>query len=307
MTVSSFSLTASDGVPVVVHAWLPETEPTGVILISHGMAEYAMRYDRFAEEAVSRGFAVYANDHRGHGETAGSLSRLGYLADGDGFARVMEDLHELALEIARRHPNVPIALLGHSFGSFVAQLFIETYGSLLASCVLSGTKGPDPLLATSGYIAASVIALFTGRKKPSPFLTQLSFGTYNERISNPQSPSSWLSRDVAEVEKYDASPWAGFMCTTGFYQDLTRGLTRIHRKKMIDSIPRNLPVFLVCGSDDPVGGYAKTVRRLAERYSTSGVKDVALKIYEGARHELLNETNRDEVTADILDWISPCR
>lgn len=307
MTIPSFSLTVSDGVPIAVHSWLPETAPTGVIMISHGMAEYAMRYDRFAEAAVSRGFAVYANDHRGHGETAGSLSRLGYLADGNGFVRAMEDLHELALEIARRHPGLPVVLLGHSFGSFVSQLFIETYGHLLKACILSGTRGPDPVLGISGAIAAFVIATVSGRKKPSPFMNQLSFGTYNKRIKNPASPSSWLSRDEAEVELYDASPWAGFICTTGFYQDLTRGLLMIHRKKMIASIPRSLPVFLICGSDDPVSNYSKTVRRLASIYSEAGLVDVALKIYDGARHEVLNETNRDEVTADILDWISGCR
>lgn len=307
MTASSFSLTASDDTPVVVHVWLPGTAPSGVLLISHGMAEYAMRYDRFAEAATARGYAVYANDHRGHGETARSLSNLGYLADGDGFARVMEDVHEVALEIGLRHPGLPVILLGHSFGSFIAQLFIETYGNLLKGCVLSGTKGPDPLVTVSGFCMASAVAACIGRRKPSPFLMQLSFGTNNSRVKNPESPSSWLSRDVAEVEKYDASPWAGFICAAGLYQDLTRGLMKIHRPKMITSIPRELPVFFVCGSEDPVGGYAKSVRRLAELYSEAGIKDVALKVYDGARHELLNEINRDEVTADLLDWMSSCR
>lgn len=307
MTAASFSLSASDGVPVVVHVWQPETVPSGVILVSHGMAEYAMRYERFAAAATARGYAVYAPDHRGHGETARSLSNLGYLADGDGFTRVMEDLRELALEIGRRHPGLPIVLFGHSFGSFVAQLFIETHGGLLKGCALSGTKGPDPVVTAAGFIVSSVMAALFGRKKTSPFLTSLSFGSNNNRIQNPESPSSWLSRDTSEVEKYDASPWAGFMCTTGFYRDLTLGLLKIHRKRMIAAIPRELPVFFVCGSDDPVGKYAKTVRRLASLYSEAGVQDVALKVYDGARHELLNEINREEVTADLLDWISSCR
>ena len=307
MTGETFLFKASDGNDIAVHHWLPEADPSIVILISHGMAEFAARYDRFAEAANARGYAVFAPDHRGHGETAGSLSKLGYLADGDGFGRVMEDLHEIALDLKSRYPGKPLVLLGHSFGSFVSQFFIESYGDLLKGCVLSGTRGPDTVTVAFGLIFAKLVSFCCGRKKPSPFLTQLSFSANNKRIQNPESPNAWLSRDAAEVEKYDASPWAGFTCSAGFYRDLASGLSRIHRKGNIARIPRGLPVFLLCGSDDPVGAYGKTVRALADLYTSSGMSDVALKIYEGGRHEMLNETNRDEVTADILDWIAGCR
>ena len=306
MDAQTFYLTASDNAQIAVHRWLPLTQPRGIILISHGMMEYAMRYDRFADAAIAQGFAVYAPDHRGHGETAGSLLKLGYLADKNGFERVTEDIHELTLEIQSRHPNTAVILLGHSFGSFVSQMFIEKYGNLLAGCVLSGTRGPDPLVVFGGKITANVIALLCGKKKQSPFLMQLSFGTYNDRISNPGSPNSWLSRDVSEVEKYDASPWAGFTCTAGFFKDLLSGLSSIHRPDALQGIPENLPVFIICGAEDPVGSYGKTVKKLADILTDKGINDLALKIYEGSRHELLNETNRDEVTADVLDWISGC-
>ena len=174
MNAETFYLTASDNQQIAVHRWLPLTKMRGIILISHGMAEYAMRYDRFADAALAQYFGVYAPDHRGHGETAGSLLKLGYLADKNGFVRVMEDLHELTLEIQSKHPDTPIILLGHSFGSFITQMYIENYGNLLSGCVLSGTRGPDPLLVFGGKIAANVIAFCCGKKKPSPFLTTTS-------------------------------------------------------------------------------------------------------------------------------------
>jgi len=304
MTNDTFLLTASDGIKVTVHRWMSEAKPSAVILLSHGMAEYAMRYDRFAEAAVKTGYAVYAPDHRGHGETAGSLDKLGYLADHEGFERVLDDLHELTLYINKQHPETPIILLGHSFGSFVSQMYLEKFGDLLAACVLSGTTGPNPVLVTVGRLAANLVAFLGGKKKPSAFLTNLSFGSYNKRIPGATSPNSWLSRDKEEVDKYDASPWAGFTCTAGFYKDLTHGLSFIHRQAAYDWIPRDLPIFLVSGDCDPVGSYGKTVRKLADIYRAQGLSRVKLTLYPGARHEILNETNRDEVTADILGWIA---
>jgi len=306
MDAETFYLTASDNTQIAVHRWLPVVKPRGIILISHGMAEYAMRYDRFANAALAQGFGVYAPDHRGHGETAGSLLKLGYLADKNGFERVMEDLHELTLEIKSTHPEISVILFGHSFGSFVSQMYIEKYGNLLSGCILSGTRGPEPLLVFGGKIAANVIAFCCGKKKQSPFLTQLSFGTYNDRIQNPGSPNAWLSRDTAEVEKYDASPWAGFTCTVSFFQDLMTGLSRIHTYEALNGIPKNLPVLIICGSEDPVGMYGKTVKKLADILTEKGISNLLLKTYEGGRHELLNEINRDEVTADIMGWISKC-
>lgn len=307
MIKDSFTLTASDGFSIVVHRWLPDGKPNGVLQISHGMAEFAMRYDHFAEAAVKAGMAVFAQDHRGHGETAGTLDRLGYLADRGGFERVAQDLREVTLHVQGLFPGLPIFLFGHSFGSFVSQMYIERFGDLLSGCVLSGTRGPDPLTVAGGRLMAGLVCLFRGKKRPSPFLTALSFGTYNARIPGAKSPNSWLSRDEGEVERYDASPWTGFTCTSGFYRDLMHGLSLIHRTASIRAIPRALPVLIMSGSDDPVGGYGKTVSRLAELYRAAGMGRVHLKLYEGGRHEMLNETNKAEVVADVLAWIASVR
>lgn len=303
MTKDTFFLQATDGVKIAVHRWKGDGEPKAVIQISHGMAEYAMRYDSFAEALVNAGYAVFAADHRGHGETAGSLDKLGYLSDGDGFARVTQDQKEITEEINKQFPKIPVILFAHSFGSFIGQMYIEQYGDKLAGCILSGTMGPNPLKTAGGQIMASLVCMFKGRKKPSPFLTHLSFGSNNKRIKNPKSTNAFLSRDEAEVEKYDASPWSGFTCTGGFYQDLMSGLSRIHEPSAISWIPDNLPVFFIAGSEDPVGDYGKSVEKLYKMYKDKGLKRLEIKIYKGGRHELLNDTCKEETIADILTWI----
>ncbi len=304
MTKDTFYLNATDGVRIAVHTWLPDATPAAVIQISHGMAEYAMRYDRFAQEAVKSGYAVFAADHRGHGETAGSLDKLGYLADTDGFERVVEDQYEITLDIKKKFPQTPVILFGHSFGSFIAQRYIQKHGEDVSACILTGTTGPNPALVGGGRLAANLVALFDGRKKPSPFLTKLSFGSYNKNFPDAKSPNSWLSRDIAEVDAYDASPWSGFTCTAGFYQDLMAGLSLIHTPGALSGLPLNLPVLLASGSEDPVSGSGRTVKLLADMYRNIGIKNVKMVLYPGARHEILNETNRDEVTKDLLDWIT---
>ena len=303
MSAETFYLEMNDGERVAVHAWRPSSTPTAVLQICHGMAEYAMRYERFAEAAVASGYAVFAADHRGHGLTAGSLDKLGYLADRNGFDRVVEDQREISRAIQARIPGRPIVLFSHSFGSFVGQGFIERYGREISGAILSGTRGPDPITVCSGRFLAHAICLFSNRRKPSHFLTQLSFGGCNKRIPDAQSPNTWLSRDAREVEKYDASPWSGFPCSAGFYRDLMDGLSQIHRKRALAGIPRSLPVLMLVGEDDPIGSYGKTVRALERRYRANGMARVTVKTYRKARHELLNDVNRDEVTADITEWM----
>ncbi len=303
MKKESGFLQAGDGASLAWYLFECEGTPRGIIQICHGMAEYAMRYERFAEAACARGFTVWAHDHRGHGQTAGSLDRAGYLADGDGFSRVVEDLRLMNTSVSQRFPSVPLYLLAHSFGSFVGQEYIQLYGAELAGCIISGSSGPKPVAVALGRLAADLRSFFRGRYKKDYLLDRLMFGTYNKGISEPQSPNAWLSRDPAEVEKYDASPWTGFVCTTGFFQDFIRGLSRIQSRRAVARVPSSLPIFIVAGERDPVGNHGKTLPSLEGLFTRAGLRDVQLKLYPGARHEILNETNRDEVTADILDWI----
>jgi len=296
-------LPAQDGARLAWYLFECDGNPKGVIQICHGMAEYAMRYEGFAEAACAHGFAVWAHDHRGHGQSAGSLDRVGYLADGDGFTRVVEDLRLMNTAVTERFPSVPVILFAHSFGSFVGQRYIQLYGSQLAGCILSGSSGPKPVLVTLGRLVADLRSFMRGRYKKDYFLNTLMFGSYNKGIKNPRGPNAWLSRDTTEVEKYDASPWTGFVCTTGFFQDCMHGLSCIHTRSCMAQVPALLPIFIVAGLKDPVGNYGKTLPILKRLFLQAGVQDVQLKLYPGARHEILNEINRHEVTADIFNWI----
>jgi len=303
MGKNTVRVVADDGLAIAVHRWETEFAPRGVILISHGMGEYAMRYDRFAETATRAGFSVWAPDHRGHGETAGSLSRLGHLADRKGFPRVVEDFRLVAQEARRLHPSAPFFVLGHSFGSLVALSFIERYGDDIAGCVLVGTIGPRPFASRAGIALAGLVSAFRGKRRPSPFLQRVTFGSYNRRVVAPASPNSWLSRDAAEVERYDSTPWSGFVSTAGFFRDLSRGLRDVHRPRAIARIPKDLPIFVASGGDDPVGRYGEGPTRLVRSLIKGGAAKTSLRVYRLARHELVNELNRDEITSDLIAWI----
>ncbi|CEM60690.1 alpha/beta hydrolase [Treponema phagedenis] len=296
-------ITQSDGEKVFLYEWIPDGNFRGVIQLVHGMAEHAGRYAEFAGAAVKNGYAVFAADHRGHGKTAGSKENLGYLADSDGFNRVLEDQREINAMIQQRYPQKPVYLIGHSFGSFISQGYIEKYADTVKACILIGTSGPNPAAGVGKLLADSICAI-RGRKKVSSLLQALSFGSFNKGIKNPQTPTDWLSRDANEVAKYNGDPYCGFACTAGFYQDLLGGLRQIHRKEAMAAIPKEFPVLLLAGAADPVGNYGKSVKMLEAIYKGNGMKNVSCVLYEGARHEILNETNKTEAMKDIFQWLN---
>ena len=294
--------TMSDSASIAVYAWLPEQAPKAVIHIVHGMAEHALRYDDFAKTACKRGFAVIASDHRGHGKTGAKSGLMGYLADEDGFGRVVEDQKEINAEIQKQYPALPVVIVGHSFGSFVTQEYIERYGTTVKAAVLIGSAGPNPSVSVA-LTLANLNCAFKGRKSAAKFMNALVFGSYNRRIPNPHTAFDWLSRDEKEVKKYIDDEYCGFVCTAGFFQDFMRGLKRLHTSDSLKGIPAGLPVFITAGAEDPVSSGGKTLKTLYSIYQDMGMQDVTLKLYENARHEILNETNKEDVKADILGWI----
>ncbi len=293
--------TMSDGTAVALHQWLPKKTPKAVIHIVHGMAEHSLRYDGFAEDACKHGFTVFSADHRGHGKTAG-YGLKGYLADKDGFKRVVDDQKEINEEIGKIYPDVPVIILGHSFGSFITQSYIENYGNTVSACILSGSAGPNPIIGIALFLA-NLNVLFHGKKNISKMMDKLSFGSYNKKIKSPKTKFDWLSRDENEVIKYINDDLCGFICTAGFYKDLMQGLKIIHTRSALSQIPATLPILIAAGSEDPVSSYGKTLLKLYSLYKQNGIKNVEIKLYEGARHEILNETNKEEVKTDIFGWI----
>lgn len=299
-----FTFEDPGGYRIYVYQWLPdpETPPKAVVIIAHGMAEHAGRHGRLAERLTEAGYSVYAPDHRGHGRTAQSREDLGYLGE-DGFRAAVADLRQLHQIVKQKHPELSVFLLGHSMGSFLVQHYIYRYGGDLQGALLSGTCGDRGLALYGGILLAKLIMRLKGPQSPSPFLQNLSFMGYNNGIRPRRTQFDWLSRDAAEVDRYLADPLCGTICSAAFFHDLYRGLHDIRQRKNRRLIPSKIPLYLFSGDQDPVGSYTRTVRRLISTYRKLGLWDVTHRFYPGGRHEMLHETNREEVIADLITWL----
>ncbi|MDQ6942401.1 MAG: lysophospholipase [Candidatus Eremiobacteraeota bacterium] len=299
ISATTFSF-PNEGVDVIGERRLPDAAPKAIVVIAHGMAEHAARYARFAGELATGGYAVYAPDHRGHGRTAGGDDCLGW-AGGDGWNGMLRDLDRLAALVAQRHPGVPLFLLGHSMGSVLAQRFAQLHGDRLAGLILSGSFGGAPNI-NAGIAVARVLRLLRGDRAPSP-LQRTMFAGFNKTFTPQRTGFEWLSRDDAEVRKYADDPWCGFTFSNRFLVDMLRGYAESWKAANERRIPVALPVLFFSGALDPVGANTRAVTALAERYRALGLRDVQVTFYPGARHETLNETNRDEVVRDVMAWL----
>jgi alpha-beta hydrolase superfamily lysophospholipase len=300
-----------DGTKLFLYRWMPEQQTKAVLHIVHGMAEHAYRYRRVAEKLTAAGIEVWAADQRGHGKTAnpqingqGRGGLLGHCADGNGNAFVTKDIHAINKEI-QKNTNVPVFLLGHSWGSFNVQNYIEEYSNdlIISGCILSGTRGPGDIMIKIGVPFLTVLAFFRGQRKGSSLAKAMADGQYIKPFLPNRTPFDWLSRDEEEVDKYVNDPFCGMLCSSGFYRDLTRLLNKIHRSKAMARIEKQLPVYVFSGSADPVGGMGTITTALVNEYRKLGIKDLEFVLYPGARHETLNETNREEVMDNLLSWI----
>ncbi|GAB3580516.1 lysophospholipase [Calidifontibacter terrae] len=303
MRSDTFLLDTHDSTPVFVRRWLPNGEPHSVVQIAHGMAEHSGRYARFAEALTNAGYTVYADDHRGHGETAPDRKDVGYFADQNGWDAVADDLHVLTDQIHSNHPGLPVVLFGHSMGSFLSRTYATRWSGDISALVLCGTAGPAGPLGVVGKGIAKAQAKLRGARHTSGLMNTLTFGQYNSAFKPNRTDFDWLSRDPAEVDKYIADPHCGNVFTAGFYADMIGGLQHANSAEEMKKIRRDLPILVISGSKDPVGANGKGVEAVAAALRTAGVTDVTLTLYPDARHELLNETNRDEVTADVLRWM----
>ncbi len=308
MTEDTFIFEGSDKKEIFTHKWLPgdgsETlNIKAAVQIAHGMAEHSARYNSFAKMLTDNNFAVYANDHRGHGQTAGSLENLGYFSDTNGWDLVIEDMSLLTTRIKNNHPNVPIFLFGHSMGSFLCRDYMFTFGNNIAGVILSATASDPGLLGNVGIMISKIESLIKGGKAKSTLMDSLSFGSFNKAFRPNRTKFDWLSRDNAEVDKYVDDPFCGTVFTAGFFNDLLRGIKKINRDENIRNTPKDLPVYLFSGSDDPIGDFTKGVKKIFAVYEKAGIKDLTIKFYKDGRHEMLNEINQKEVYNDIINWL----
>lgn len=293
---------AEDGLQIPVSVWAPPHQPTAIILLFHGLGEYAARYDRFARVCASRGFAVVAHDHRGHGDSCSQVE-LGHFADEHGWYKVISDCLAVRERAVELFPGTPVALLGHSMGSYIAQSFVIQHPDSVDALVLSASSFSSRVQLFAGRLLARIECWRLGRRGRSKLLDRMSFGEFNRRFAPNRTEFDWLSRDEAEVDKYVTDPLCGSPSSCGLWLDLTSAVDGISTLDALRRVPESLAVCIFGGEADPVGGQ-RGLTRLARAYRKSGHENVSLKIYAGGRHEMLNEVNRDEVTDDILGWIT---
>ena len=277
MDETTFTMTAADGTKVAVDRYSPDGAPKAIVQIAHGMGEHAARYRRVAEALTAHGYVVYANDHRGHGRTAGSPDRYGDLGDG-GWAGLVSDIGELGALARSEHPGIPLVVVGHSMGSFALQQYLLDHSADLDAAVLSGTSAMD-------VIAAGI--------DPTK---EVDLSAFNAPFEPARTEYDWLSRDPAEVDKYVADAACGFGLDPRATAGMVDGLAATADPERLAGIVSSVPIYLVSGDDDPLAGGGALIDLVADRYRQAGVADVTVARYAGARHEVFNETNRDEIT-----------
>lgn len=305
MIKETFTFQGQDGKSVFTRRWLPDSSESvkGTVQISHGMAEHSKRYSDFADRLTKNGFAVYANDHRGHGETEGHVEKLGYFADNDGWNLVVSDMNKLNDIIQKAHPGIPVFIFGHSMGSFLSRDYMFTYPEKIEGVILSGTGGDPGFLGSAGIMITSLESKLRGKKAQSRLMDKMSFGSFNKAFRPNRTAFDWLSRDEKKVDQYIDDPFCGTIFTAGFFRDLLCGIKKINKASNIEKIPVELPIYLYSGTNDPVGDFTKGAKQVYNSYKKAGIKDLSLKFYEEGRHEMLNEINREEVMNDIVDWL----
>ena len=300
MHTTSFTSNAPDQMPIFMRLW-PRDNARAAVLIAHGASEHGARYARVATALNSAGYAVGAPDHRGHGLTAGR-GQLGVFGDADGWNRAVGDLERAAAVLRERCPGVPLVLVGHSMGSLMAQQYIAEHGTAIDGAVLSGSMLIDGFLALAPLVEAELAK--GGRDAPCTVMAEMmAGGGFTAGLENVETPFDWLSRDRAEVRAYIEDPLCGFPLSTGAWVDLLVN-NRIPRNAAdYARIPGDLPLYVFAGDKDPVNQNLSALHELLRRYAAAGMRRVSSRFYAGARHETLNETNRDEVTQDLVAWL----
>jgi len=275
----TFTFDAADGLKIFTYRWLPSGPVRGVLQISHGMGEHALRYRTPLQPLLDAGIAIYANDHRGHGHTATNKSELGDFG-ASGFAGLVDDMARLSKIARREHPGRKLILFGHSMGSFAAQIYVVEHSALIDGLVLSGSAAFDMLQAPRGGLRA-----------------------IGEGMGKTRTPFDWLSRDEKEVDAYIADPLCGFTANDASRNSMFAAGAVAVDPKQLARIRKDLPVYIFAGDKDPINAELTRLTPLVERYRAAGISDITTDFYRDGRHEMLNETNRAEVVRNLQNWL----
>lgn len=289
-----------------VHAclWKPEGEARGVVQIIHGMCEYAERYAPFAKFLNENGFIVCADDHLGHGKSVKSAEDLGYFNDQRDYKIIIEDIHELKLTVHKETGELPWFVLGHSMGSFFCRNYIAIYGNEFKGAIIMGSGFKSKATLNTALFAVKLNAAFCGWRNRSKTIKKLAFGSYNKKFKPNRTANDWLSKDPSNVDAYEKDPLCGFDFTNNGYYILFSVIKAACSKKIISAVPKDLPVYFVAGELDPVGDYGGGVIKACNKFHKAGVKNVSITLYDGCRHEILNDVCKEQLQNDILEFIT---
>lgn len=283
--------------------WEPENEIKGIVQLTHGMTEYMKNYESTAQFLCRNNMLVIGHDQLGHGHSVSCPEELGYFKNKNSVDILINDMHTLMKKAKAKYPDAPYFLLGHSFGSFLSRIFAGTYGNELSGLILTGTGNADIKKVKHALKLIRAVRITKKADYRSLIVLKSIFGPYSARIKNPQNMYEWMCRDEKIVEDYLNDPLNNYIYTLNGFFTLLFAVLKMQEEEIIDSTPKDLPILLLSGSEDPVGDYSKKVLQVYDLYKEHGVKDVSINIYDGARHNILQETNKDEVFEDCIKWI----
>ena len=283
---------------------LPEGAPKAIVQIAHGIAEHIDRYRDFMAFLADNGYLAVGNDHLGHGKTIADPKEQGFFAEKDGWDYVVKDMEKLHDIMAAQYPGVPYVFFGHSMGSFLTRTFLIRHSDKDDAAIISGTGHQAKPMVLGGYAMASLAVKKEGPRAVGYKLNDIAFGSYNKGFENPRTIYDWLSRDPAVCDKYAADPLCGFVATVSLFRDMMGGIKFITDQKNINTMNKDKPIYFMSGDSDPVGENGKGVTKAYKAFCKAGLKDVTMRLYPGGRHEMLNETNKESVYQDILNWLT---
>ncbi len=300
----TFKMKTRDGMSLYVDEYQSEKEPRAVLLIIHGMAEHKERYKNFAAFMAERNISVYVYDQRGCGSSQLPSMPKGMLSLQNGWELLLEDANQMVGLLASKHDGLPLFVLGHSMGSLVMRCAAMMTGDKLSGLILSGTAKNPGISGSFGKMLAVFLHTFSHSRKPSQLMDRLLFARNNERFEPARTSFDWLSRDEKVVDDYVADPDCGFVCPPSFYLELIKGAQLAWKQETFLRTPKNLPILLLGGDEDPVGDYGVAAEQVRQAFLDAGVREVNVKLFAGGRHEMLNEINKDEVYRFVESWMN---
>lgn len=303
--LSEISLPSTDG-RNTLHGeiYIPKSGTVkGVVQLSHGMVDHVSRYEVLADYLTANGYVFAGNDHLGHGKTVSDDSDFGFFAEKDGITFVLRDLHVMNKFLREKFPGIKPVIMGHSMGSFLSRLYVERYPNSVSGHIIHGTGGPMPILPLGKALVNTVI-FFRGKRHRSKLVKNMAFMGYNSKFPKSEGKNAWLTREVERVDVRDSDKRTSFTFTVSAYRDLFTMVGSSNSKKWFELYPKSLRTLVMSGDMDPVGNYGKGPEYVYKHLLVAGAEDIGIKIYEGARHELFNESCREEVFSDTVKWLS---